>query len=363
MNAPRPRRGILDIQAYQAGESKIPGKTKVIKLASNESPLGPSPAVAAALANAMDTLHLYPDPAAASLREALGAANDIPAGQILCSNGSEQALHLLARTFAGPGDEAIHSQYGFIAYPIAIKAAGATPVVAAEENFMSVVDNILKAVTPRTRLVFLANPGNPTGTYLPGSEVRRLHAGLPENVLLVLDDAYAEYVTADDYETGLELIREGAENVVVSRTFSKIYGLAAVRVGWTVCPPGIIDALNRVRETFNVTALSQRAALAALQDAGHMQKARNHNTKWRSWLTQQLTDMGIKVSPSQGNFVLAHFKDATTAKAADTYLREQDGVIVRPVANYGLPHALRITIGTEAENRALVDSLRRFMGQ
>src|SRR5690606_12736402 len=212
--------------------------------------------------------------------------NDVPAAQILCTNGSEQVLHLLARTFAGPGDEVIYSQYGFIAYPIAIKAAGAAPVVAAEENYTTVVDNILKAVSPRTKLIFLANPNNPTGTYLPDSEIRRLHAALPENVLLVLDEAYAEYVTAEDYQSGFHLLREGAQNVVVSRTFSKIYGLAATRVGWTVCPPGILDPLNRVRETFNVTALSQRAARAALTDAAHMQKARAHNTQWLPWLSR-----------------------------------------------------------------------------
>jgi histidinol-phosphate aminotransferase len=361
MTAPLPRPGILDIQAYQAGESKIPGKSKIIKLASNESPLGASPQVAAAITAGFDSLHLYPDPMATELREALAAANDVPAAQILCTNGSEQVLHLLARTFAGPGDEVIYSQYGFIAYPIAIKAAGAAPVVAAEENYTTVVDNILKAVSPRTKLIFLANPNNPTGTYLPDSEIRRLHAALPENVLLVLDEAYAEYVTAEDYQSGFHLLREGAQNVVVSRTFSKIYGLAATRVGWTVCPPGILDPLNRVRETFNVTALSQRAARAALTDAAHMQKARAHNTQWLPWLSRQLTDMGLYVSPSQGNFVLAHFKDADTARAANSHLRQEHGIIVRPVAGYGLPAALRITVGTEEENHALVEGFRRFL--
>lgn len=363
MTVPAPRAGILDIQPYQAGESKIPGKTTVIKLASNESPLGCSPQVAAAISAGFATLHLYPDPTAGALRQALGAAHNLPPEQILCTNGSEQALHLLARTYAGPGDEVIYSQYGFIAYPIVIKAASAKPVMAPEENYTTVVDNILARVTGRTRLVFVANPNNPTGTYLPDSEIRRLHAALPENVLLALDEAYAEYVTAKDYQSGLNLIREGAANVVVSRTFSKIFGLAAVRVGWTAAPLAILDALHRVRESFNVTALSQRAALAGLADTAHVAAARAHNDQWLPWLTRQLQDLGLTVSPSQGNFVLAHFKDAATAKAADSHLRQEHGIIVRPVAGYGLGHALRVTVGTAAENQALVNGLRHFMTQ
>lgn len=362
MNAPFPRPGILEITPYQAGESKIAGKTTVMKLASNESPLGPSPAVAEALKAGFDTLQLYPDPTASALREALAAKYGVPAEQILCTSGSEQALHLVTRAYASLGDEVLFSQYGFIAYPIAAKAAGATPVIAPEQNFTTDIDALIARVSARTKVLFLANPNNPTGTYLPLSEIRRLHAALPERVLLVLDEAYAEYVTRDDYQSALALVKEGAPNVMVSRTFSKIYGLAAMRVGWSVCPPAVIDVFNRIRETFNVGALSQRAALAALADEAHVKAARDHNAKWLAWISDELTKLGLKVTPSIGNFLLVHFSDADAAKAADQHLRG-DGIIVRPVAGYGLPQCLRISVGKDSENKALVESLRRFMGK
>lgn len=360
MNAPFPRAGILDIAPYQPGESKIPGHARVIKLASNESPLGPSPRVADALAGAMDALHLYPDSATVDLRTALAERHGLETGRILCSSGSEEMIHMLARAYAGPGDEILYSQYGFIAYPIAARAAGATPVVAMERDFRTDCAALLAAVTPRTRVLFLANPNNPTGTHISGEELCALHAALPPRVLLVLDEAYAEYAGAADYRSALDLA-QSAENVVVLRTFSKIYGLAALRVGWAYCPESVIDVLNRIRCTFNVTGLSQIAARAALADETHMAAAKAHNAEWLPWLARELQAIGIKSSPSIGNFLLAHFAGAEQAQAADAHLRG-GGIIVRPVAGYGLERQLRITVGREAENRALVASLARFMG-
>lgn len=359
MNAPFPRAGILDIAPYQPGESRIPGHTRVIKLASNESPLGPSPRVAEALARAMGSLHLYPDSATAELRAALAARHGLEAERILCSSGSEEMIHMLARAYAGPGDEILYSQYGFIAYPIAARAAGASPVMAAEQDYTTDTAALLAAVTPRTRVLFLANPNNPTGTHISAESLREFHAALPRHVLLVLDEAYAEYADAADYRSALDLARS-AGNIVVLRTFSKIYGLAALRVGWSYCPPAVIDVLNRIRCTFNVTALSQIAACTALEDEDHLATARAHNAQWLPWLGAELQAMGIRTSPSIGNFLLAHFADEQQAQAADAHLRK-DGIIVRPVAGYGLRHHLRITVGQEAENRALVASLRGFM--
>lgn len=359
MNAPFPRAGILDIAPYQPGESKIAGHDRVIKLASNESPLGASPRARQAIANAIDSIHLYPDSATTALREALAEHHGLEPGRILCSAGSEEMIHMLSRAYAGPGDEILYSQYGFIAYPIAARGAGAAPVQAPEREFTTDVDALLAAVTKRTRVLFLANPNNPTGTHLPESEIRRLHENLPKRVLLVLDEAYAEYADAADYASGLDLARR-AENIVVSRTFSKIYGLAALRVGWSYCPPAVIDVLNRIRCTFNVTALSQAAALAALGDRDHLAAAQTHNARWIKWLAGELDRIGIATSPSLGNFLLAHFKDADQAQAADAHLR-RDGIIVRPVAGYGLKRQLRITVGREGENLALIKSLSAFM--
>lgn len=360
MNAPFPRAGILDIAPYQPGESKIAGHARVIKLASNESALGPSPKVRDAIAGATDSLHLYPDSTAAELRAALAEAHGLEAERILCSNGSEEMIHMLARAYAGPGDEVLYSQYGFIAYPIAARAAGAAVVVAPERDYTTDPAALLGAVTARTRVLFLANPNNPTGTHISGESLRALHAALPPRVLLVVDEAYAEFADATDYESALDLARN-AGNVVVLRTFSKIYGLAALRVGWSYCPKSVIDVLNRIRCTFNVTALSQVAARAALADREHVEAARAHNARWRPWLAAELDAIGIATSPSLGNFLLAHFRDEEQARAADAHLR-QDGIIVRPVAGYGLRHHLRITVGREDENRALVASFARFMG-
>jgi histidinol-phosphate aminotransferase len=357
---PQPRRGVLDISAYVPGDDRSPA-ARVFKLSSNETPLGPSPrAVEAYRANA-DKLHIYPDGSARILREAIAAAHGLHADRIVCGNGSDELLTLLAQTYLSPGDEAIFTQHGFLVYRIAILASGGVPVVAPETAETADVDAILAAVTPRTRLVYLANPNNPTGTYLPFDEVRRLHAGLPGNVVLVLDAAYAEYVRRNDYASGVELAG-AAENVVMTRTFSKIYGLANLRVGWAYGPAAIIDALNRTRGPFNVTGPALAAAAAALADRAHLEEAVRHNSHWLEWLTREIAALGLRVTPSIGNFLLIHFGGGQGgAVAADAHLRQR-GLVLRRVAGYGLPDALCLTVGSEEANRLVVEALREFLG-
>lgn len=357
---PQPKPGILDISAYVPGKSGAKG-TKVHKLSSNESPIGASARAVAAYKAAVDTLELYPDGAATQLREAIASRYGLKPENIVCGAGSDELLQLLAHAYLGPGDEAIYSQYGFLVYPIAIQSNGATPVVAPEKDYLADVDAILARVTGRTRMVFLANPNNPTGRYLPFSEVKRLHAGLPGNVLLVLDAAYAEYVRRNDYEAGLELVATAA-NVVMTRTFSKIYGLAALRLGWAYCPAHVADVLNRVRGPFNISAPAIAAGSAAMEDQEFVERAVAHNDRWLAWLSSELSSLGLDVTPSVGNFVLVHFSGANgqSAHAADGYLQDH-GFVVRRMDAYGLPNALRISIGTEEANRGLASCLKAFM--
>src|SRR3989454_262015 len=288
---PEPRPGVLAIEAYVPGKSSAPDVAKVFKLSSNETPLGPSPEALEAYHAAGATLAEYPDGSASALREAIGRAFGLDPARIICGAGSDELLHLLAQAFLGPGDEAIHTTHSFLVYPIATLAAGGTPVVAAEKNYTANVDTILAAVSPRTRIVFIANPNNPTGTYLPFDEVQRLRRALPENVLLVLDAAYAEYVRRNDYESGLELVAT-SDNVVMCRTFSKIYGLAALRLGWLYGPAHVVDALNRIRGPFNVGAPSIAAGVAAIGDTAHVESSRQHNEKWLAWGTTGISKLG-----------------------------------------------------------------------
>jgi len=359
---PIPRPGILDIAPYVPGTSALPGAGKVIKLSSNETPLGPSPkAIEAYLAEAAH-LSRYPDGSARPLREALAKRYGLDAARIVCGAGSDELLNLLAAAYLSPGDEAIYSEHGFLVYKIAILARGATPVVAPETDLTADVDAILARATEATRMVFLANPNNPTGTYLPFDEIKRLHAGLPEHVILVLDAAYAEYVRANDYEAGIELVAT-SQNAVMTRTFSKIYGLAASRLGWAYCPAPIADALNRIRGPFNVTGPSIAAGIAALQDEKHMQQAVEHNAVWRGFMAEQLERIGLHITPSAANFLLVHFPEDSgkSAREADKFLH-QHRIILRRVDNYGFPDALRMTIGTEPENHAVLEALSEFMG-
>jgi histidinol-phosphate aminotransferase len=357
---PQPNPGILEIAAYVPGKSSTKSG-KVYKLSSNESPLGASAKAVEAYKAAAASLALYPDGGATQLREAIAARYGLKAENIVCGAGSDELLQLLAHAYLKPGDEAIYSQYGFLVYPIAIQSSGAKPVIAPEKDFLADVDAMLARVTARTKMVFLANPNNPTGRYLPFSEVRRLHAGLPAQVLLVLDAAYAEYVRQNDYESGIELVATSG-NVVMTRTFSKIHGLAALRLGWLYGPAHVADVLNRVRGPFNVSAPAIAAGAAAIADHDLVERAIAHNDRWLSWVARELSALGVSVTPSVGNFVLVHFPDDAkrNAASADAHLQEH-GFVVRRMDAYGLPGALRITIGSEEANQALVDCLRAFL--
>jgi histidinol-phosphate aminotransferase len=358
-----PRPGILDIAPYVGGESAIPGLNRVIKLASNESALGPSPKALAAFHDAAAALHRYPDGSCKALRAALGETFALDPERIVCGAGSDELLGLLARAYAGPGDETLYTEHGFLIYPIATRSAGATPVPIPERDLTADVEALLVAVTPVTRIVFLANPNNPTGTYLSAEQMRRLRKGLPEGVLLVIDAAYAEYVDARDYRTGVDLVDEFG-TVVVTRTFSKIYGLGGIRLGWAYCPPQIADVLNRLRMPFNVSSPAQAAGVAALTDRAAVEQAQAHNRHWRQWTRDAIRALGLAVLESHCNFVLVRFpaKPGHDAPAADAYLKSR-GIIARRVAAYGLPDCLRITVGLEAEMRACVAALADFVGR
>jgi histidinol-phosphate aminotransferase len=359
---PQPKPGILDIAAYVPGKSAAPaGVAKVHKLSSNENPLGASPAAIEAVRKVAEKLEFYPDGAATKLREAIGAAHGLNPANIVCSNGSDEVIGLLAMTYLSPGDEGVFTEHGFLVYKIYIQAAGGVPVVAKETDETADVDAILAAVTGRTKIVFLANPNNPTGTYIPFDEVKRLHAALPKHVLLVLDAAYAEYVRRNDYESGIELV-SAFDNVVMTRTFSKIHGLGGARIGWAYCPAHIADALNRVRGPFNVNAAAIEAGVAAIRDRAHVERTVAHNERWLPWLAEELTRLGLRVTPSVGNFVLIHFPGdgRHSAAAADDYLTAR-GYILRRVTGYGFPNALRMTVGTEEANRGVVAALAEFL--
>jgi histidinol-phosphate aminotransferase len=357
-SGPRPNPGILDIAAYVPGKSG-PKTGKTFKLSSNEQPLGASPAAVAAYQTAgAASLAIYPNGSALALREALGQLHGLDPARIICGAGSDEILQLLAHAYLGPGDEAIYSQYGFLVYPIVIASNGAKAVVAPERDHVADVGAILARVTPKTKMVFLANPNNPTGTYLPYDEVRRLHQGLPSHVMLVLDGAYAEFVTANDYEAGIAFVNEHS-NVVMTRTFSKIYGLAGLRLGWGYCPRAVADVLNRIRGPFNVSGPGIAAGVAAVEDKAFMARAIAHNSKWLEWLSKEFKALGLGVTPSVANFVLVDFGTPERAQAADQHLQSR-GVIVRAVGAYGLPSCLRISVGSEEGNHAAVQALKEF---
>jgi len=352
---PVPQPGILAISPYVPGKSKAAPGMVPIKLSSNESPLGASPkATAAALSVIEGGLEIYPEGSSALLRTALGEVHGLDASRIVCGNGSDDLLHLLAQCYLGEGDEAVMSQYGFSVYPIVTMGAGARIVMAPETDYTASVDALLAAVTERTKMVFLANPNNPTGTYLSSAEVRRLHRGLRPDIMLVLDGAYAEYVTAADYDVGVELV-DAAQNVVMVRTFSKM-GLAALRIGWMYAPDHIVDAVNRIRGPFNVNLAGQMAGAAAARDVEFTQQLNAHNAHWREWLGRELSSNRLQVVPSQANFLLVLFPDAAQAQAAFQALLDK-GLIVREVHGYGIANGLRISIGSEAAMRAVAQVL------
>ncbi len=361
MSGPVPRPGILDIAPYVPGDSKAAGHKDPIKLASNENALGPSPKALDAYRRLSESLHRYPDGAATDLRAAIARHHGLDAARIICGNGSDELIALIAKAYAGPGDEVLFTEHGFAMYPIATLAAGAKPVATKETNLRADVDALLEKVSERTRIVFLANPNNPTGSYLARDEVERLRRGLPPRVLFVIDAAYAEYVSRNDYTSGVELTGR-AENVVMTRTFSKIFGLAGLRLGWLYGPPPVIDALNRVRGPFNVTLPAQAAGIAALADVAHTDRARTHNDHWLSWFSAELEAIGLEAPPSVANFTLVRFpkQAGRDAESANAFLLKR-GIIARKVAGYGLPDCLRVTIGLESEMRAAAAALRDFV--
>jgi histidinol-phosphate aminotransferase len=363
LTAPTPKPWIMDIAPYVPGKAKSDDGRVLIKLSANENPLGTGAAARAAFMAASDDLTRYPDPGAAELRAAIAAKYGLDPARVIYGTGSDELLHMAASAFAGPGDECIYVRYGFSVYDIAIRRVGAVPVVVPDADYGTDVDAILAAVTPRTRLVFLANPNNPTGTLASRADIARLHAGLPTDVLFVLDQAYAEYLESGEDDGGLELAKN-APNVFITRTFSKIHGLAAERIGWGYTSAAIIAALHRIRAPFNVTRCGQMAAVAAMGDEAFVAASRAHNRRWRDWLAGEMDALGnhgVRVVPSSANFLLILFEGAVSAETVNQGLMDA-GYIVRWLPGQGLPQALRITIGTEDETRGVAAAIRTLLG-
>src|SRR6516162_2846680 len=362
LKRPEPRAGVLEVEPYVPGSNATPQGATVFKLSSNETPLGPSLNAVCAYHETAEHLAVYPDGSAAALRAVIGRAYALNPALIVCGAGSDELLNLLAHAFLGPGDEAIHTIHGFLVFRTATQSAGGRPVMVPECNYTADVDAILSAVTPRTKIVFLANPNNPTGTYLSFDEIKRLRRHLAPEVLLVLDAAYAEYVGCHDYESGIELVRR-ADNVVTCQTFSKIYGLAALRLGWLYGPAHVVDALNRIRGPFNVSQPAIAAGVAAMIDVAHTETAAKHSAQWLPWLAQEISKLGLTATPSVANFLLVHFPitPGRTAAEADAFLCAH-GLILRRLEAFRLPNALRLSVGTEAANRRVIAVLSAFMG-
>lgn len=361
MNQPIPKSYIRAIHAYTPGKAKADDGRALIKLSANENPLGCSAQASAALAAQAGGAARYPDPASNALRAALAQTYGLDADRIVCGTGSDELLNLIAAGYAGVGDEIIHVNYGFVVYDIATRKVGAEVIMAPDKDYGTDVEALLALVTPKTRLVYLANPNNPTGTVMDDAEIARLHAGLPSDVVLVLDQAYGEYLE-NDGAAAFNLARRH-DNVLITRTFSKIYGLAAERIGWAYGHADLIDTLNRIRGPFNVTSAGQAAAIAALGDQDFVRASRAHNSQWRGWMDEQvaaLSNHGLRAIPSAANFLLVIFDGAVSAETADTELIEA-GYVVRRLPGQGLGHALRITIGTEDENRGFIAALRAIL--
>ena len=363
MAGPTPKDWIMAIHPYVPGKSTTESGAKAAKLSSNENPLGTSPRARAAFAAHAGGLERYPDAGAIALRDAIAARYDLDPARIIYGNGSDEVLHLAAGAFAGPGDEIVYVKYGFTVYEIAARRVGAIPVIAPDKDYATDVDAILAAVTDKTRIVYIANPNNPTSTYSTREEIARLHAGLPEHVLLVLDHAYAEYIDAGEDDGGMTLAKT-APNVLITRTFSKIYGLAAERIGWGYAAAPIIEAMHRIRLPFSITIAGQNAAIAALGDQDFVEHSRTHNAKWRAWLADEIAKLGnagLRAKDSKANFLLVLFEGRVSAETAYKGLMEA-GYIVRWLPNQGLANGLRITIGTEEETRGVAAALRRIVG-
>ncbi|THH36964.1 histidinol-phosphate transaminase [Aliishimia ponticola] len=351
-----PQPGIMDIALYEGGKSHLDGVAQVLKLSSNENPLGPPPSAIAALTQAAAGMHLYPSTDHADLRAAIAEMWQVEADRVICGVGSDEVLQFVTQAFAGPGDEIIYTEHGFSMYPILANMAGATPVKVPEAVRVVDVDAILGAVTDRTRIVLLTNPGNPTGTILPDEDLVRLADGLPDSVILVIDGAYTEY--AEGYDGGRSLAKE-RPNVLMTRTFSKIYGLGGLRVGWGYGPKALIDVMTRIRQPFNLSVVQLAAAEAALRDRDWLDTCSALNADQRARLTGALRQLGVECDESQTNFVLARFASPDEAGAADATL-QADGIIVRRVTGYGFPEGLRITVGDAEQTGRVIDSLTRW---
>ncbi len=354
----RPQPGIMDISLYEGGKAVVAGVSNVIKLSSNENPFGPSDRAKDAFQRSVHQLHRYPNTDHTSLREAIAETHGLDPARVICGVGSDEIIHFLCQAYAGPKDEVVFTEHGFLMYRISAMAAGATPVEVAERERTADVDAILRACNRRTKLVFIANPNNPTGTMISAAEVERLASGLPPQAILVLDGAYAEFV--DGYDGGLSLI-EKRSNVVMTRTFSKIYGLGGLRIGWGYGPKQIVDVLNRIRGPFNLSNTQLDVAEAAVRDQDYVAKCRSENARLRNWLAVALAELGLPSDTSMANFVLARFASVEEAEACDAYLQKQ-GLIVRRVAGYKLPHCLRITVGDESSCRRVAHAIGQFKG-
>ena len=352
-----PKKGISDIALYQAGSSPRPEEKNVIKLSSNENPYGPSKKSIDAITRHAAGVHLYPSTNHLELRQSIAARFGLGDENIICGVGSDEIISFLCQAFAGPGDEVIHTEHGFAMYRISALAVGAQPVVTKENNRHTDVDAILGACNKKTKLIFIANPNNPTGTMIDAAEVQRLADGIPEQCLLVLDGAYTEYVS--NFDGGASLVQD-RENVFMTRTFSKMYGLGGLRIGWGYGSKHVIDILNRIRGPFNLSTLALAAANSALTDVEYVDNCRNENTRLREWLSSSLSNLGIESDRSFANFILARFKRSEDASACFKFL-SNEGLLVRQVANYNLPTCLRITIGDEVACKRVYDSIRSFL--
>ncbi len=353
---------VANITPYKGGKSASGLNHKTVKLSSNESRYGPTPKVQSVFENAFATSSLYPKNGSPQLGHAIGEVLSLDPDRVLCGHGSDEILQMIAEGFICPGDEVIYCQHAFLLYKHYTLLRGATPVVVQEKNLTTDIDAILKAVTPRTKAVFIANPNNPTGTYIPQSDLQRLRSQLPRSVLLVIDEAYVEYMMPDEYTSCFGMVDHPDGNVIVTRTFSKIYGIASLRIGWAYCPSAVLEVLNHVRSPFNTSSLGIACGAAAIRDQAYVNKVRDANRKCRKLCEDAFEELGILVTRSHGNFTLINLK---TTENANTVLQlmEQEGYILRDLVAYGLPQYLRITIGLEADCRGVVDTLRRVAPQ
>lgn len=358
---PKPNQHLLNLKPFTGGEKHAAQGEGCIRLSFNEGALGASPLAIEAFQNSICNLSIYPDMGYKNLRTAIAEHMNCDPLHIVCGAGSDELIGLITRAYAAAGDEVLQSEYGFAMFPIAARSVGAKPVLAKEENFHCDVDAFLSCVTEKTKVVFIANPNNPTGSYIPYSEIERLHKGLPQNVLLVLDSAYCEYMDQPDYSCGRKLV-ENFDNVIMTRTFSKIYALGGLRIGWVYCPAHVADTLNRVRSPFNVSVAAEAAAIASLKDTAFVEKSRLHTKQWREWLDAQLTKLGFLVRSSVTNFLLVEIGSPDRAESLNHFLASRN-IFVRPMAGYGLPSHLRITIGTEAQMKILVQTISDYLDQ